>query len=273
MADEPTAVMVPSSSSAQPPNLTSPARDTASEFEEAVASKPSTQEYPEPTREYGKRWKWSNDVKDYVPEGPRAKSVLGSDTKLYTVYQLKGISLELPNQDQPGDEYQVVGKPKRFFQPGRVFAVEWFEPATADMLDKQPPPKGLVDYKSIHGGKPVAKYRWFVVVRRRLHHTLCFRVATYGGTGASKSTQGRAGDFVVLYRANIEPAEPYPEEGISRDPIAIIIEAPGQYISPIARLDCGRIYTVEDNLKVAKIGRVHPSHLSSLDEYYKESVK
>lgn len=141
------------------------------------------------------------------------------------------------------------------------------------MLDKQQPPKGLVDYKSIHGGKPVAKYRWFVVVRRRLHHTLCFRVATYGGTGASKSTQGRAGDFVVLYRANIEPAEPYPEEGISRDPIAIIIEAPGQYISPIARLDCGRIYTVEDNLKVAKIGRVHPSHLSSLDEYYKESVK
>ncbi|KAK4248700.1 hypothetical protein C7999DRAFT_30813 [Corynascus novoguineensis] len=270
MADEPTAVMVPSSSSAQPPNLTSPARDKASEIEEAVASKPSTQEYPEPTRVYGKQWKWSNDVKDYVPEDDAE----GCDTELYTVYQLKGIPLEPPNQDPPGDEYQVVGKPKRFFQPGRVFAAEWFEPATADILEQQPPPKGLVTkYEGIHGGKPVAKYRWFVVVRRRLHHSLCFRVATYGGKGASKLARGRAADFVVLYRANIEPAAPYPDEEISRPPIAIIIETPGQYISPIARLDCGRIYTVEDNLKVAKIGRVHPSHLSSLDDYYKESVQ
>ena len=44
--------------------------------------------------------------------------------------------------------------------------------------------------------------------------------------------------------------------------MAVIIEDGEQYISPFARLDCGRIYTVEDNLKVMKIGRVHPDFLA-----------
>jgi hypothetical protein len=79
-------------------------------------------------------------------------------------------------------------------------------------------------------------------------------------------------DYVVLYRANVEPPRPYADERIERDPIAIIIEDGDQYISPLARLDCGRIYTVQHDLKVMKIGRVHPAALPLLDQYYKESV-
>jgi hypothetical protein len=77
---------------------------------------------------------------------------------------------------------------------------------------------------------------------------------------------------VVLYRAGIEPPEPWSEEGIERGPLAVIIEEGQQYISPAARVDCGRIYTVEDNLRVMKIGRIHPDSLGALEEYYKESV-
>lgn len=79
-------------------------------------------------------------------------------------------------------------------------------------------------------------------------------------------------DYVVLHKSSVPPARPYPEEKITREPVAVIIEDEEQYISPIARLDCGRIYTVEDNLKVMKVGRVHPASLPALEQYYKDSV-
>jgi hypothetical protein len=110
------------------------------------------------------------------------------------------------------------------------------------------------------------------VVRKRLHHSLCFSITTFGGKGATKASRGRARDFVVLYPAGVEAPEPFPEENIDRKPLAVIIEEGQQYISPVARVDCGRIYTVEDNLKVMKIGRVHPDSLGDLEQYYKESV-
>jgi hypothetical protein len=123
-----------------------------------------------------------------------------------------------------------------------------------------------------HGEKPIARFRWFIVVRRRLHHSLCFSITTFGGKGASKTSRGRPMDYVVLHSSEVSPARPYDEEQITRDSIAMIIEDEKQYISPIARLDCGRIYTVEDSLRVMKVGRVHPKHLPRLEEYYTESV-
>lgn len=124
-----------------------------------------------------------------------------------------------------------------------------------------------------HGQKPAARFRWFVAVRRRPHHTLCFSITTFKGAGAAGgSPRGRPTDYVVLHRSTVEPARPHDEEGITRDPIAVIIEDEEQYISPIARLDCGRVYTVEDGLPVMKVGRVHPAYLDQLDAYYRESL-
>lgn len=76
----------------------------------------------------------------------------------------------------------------------------------------------------------------------------------------------------MLHSSAVEPPRPYEEENITRDPIAVIIEDDEQYISPIARLDFGGVYTVKDGLPVLKIGRVHPASLQRLDEYFKESM-
>jgi hypothetical protein len=163
-----------------------------------------------------------------------------------------------------------VEKPKRFFAVGRIFKTVWFEPVG------QQEPARADDWSaacpSFHGEKPCAKFRWFVVVRKRLHHSLCFAITTFGGRGATQASRGRARDFVVLFPADIEPPEPWPEEDIVREPLAVIIEEGQQYLSPAARVDCGRIYTVEDSLRVMKIGRIHPDSLDDLEAYYKESV-
>ncbi|KAK4161429.1 hypothetical protein QBC43DRAFT_217680 [Cladorrhinum sp. PSN259] len=176
----------------------------------------------------------------------------------------------------PLDErLKVVSKPKRFFSIGRIFKTVWFEPGWKEPGRPPLTPDWQDTIQGYFREKPIAKYRWFVVVRRRLHHSICFSIGTYGGkssTNPNKAARGRDMDYVVLHKASVEPARPFPEEKITREPVAIIIEAEDQYISPIARLDCGRIYTVEDNLKVMKVGRVHPTSLETLEQYYKDSV-
>jgi hypothetical protein len=173
-------------------------------------------------------------------------------------------------------DFQVVLKPKRFFTPGRVFQTVWFEPATPDAAKRQQPGESWTSQcePPFHGVRPAGRFRYFVVVRHRLHHSLCFSVTTAarGNKGAAKSSRGLGEDYVVLHNGTVEPALPGEHEGITRTPIAVIIEDENQYIAPTARLDCGRIYTVEHHLHVSKIGRVHPQCLDDLESYYRQSV-
>ncbi|KAK3996263.1 hypothetical protein QBC44DRAFT_232338 [Cladorrhinum sp. PSN332] len=182
----------------------------------------------------------------------------------------------LPPWAGPLDEkFQVVAKPKRFFSIGRIFKTVWFEPGWREPGRPSTTPDWQNTIDGYFREKPIAKYRWFVVVRRRLHHSICFSIGTYGGkssTNPNKAARGRDMDYVVLHKSSVEPARPFPEEKITREPVAVIIEDEEQFISPIARLDCGRIFTVEDNLRVMKVGRVHPASLDILEQYYKDSV-
>ncbi|KAK1758330.1 hypothetical protein QBC47DRAFT_137444 [Echria macrotheca] len=171
-------------------------------------------------------------------------------------------------------EFDVIRQPRRFFCHGRIFKAVWFEPYGADAPARRADLDWTDECKPFYDTKPMAKFRWFVVVRRRLNHSLCFSITTFGGPGsAAKSRRGRAVDFVVLHRSSTLPPEPYPEEEITRAPLSVIIEEGEQYISPWARLDCGRIYTVEHNLKVMKIGRIHPDSLDLLEDYFRKSVE
>ena len=77
----------------------------------------------------------------------------------------------------------------------------------------------------------------------------------------------------MLHSSSVEPPPPREDEGITRPPIAVIIEDGEQYISPLARLDISRVYTVEDSLRVMKVGRVHPEHLDRLEECFQECFK
>ena len=63
-----------------------------------------------------------------------------------------------------------------------------------------------------------------------------------------------------------------PEELLEKEPLSIILEQSGEELDPMSRLDFGRVYTVEYNIKVKKIGRVYPGHVDRLDKYFLESV-
>ncbi|KAM7186554.1 hypothetical protein V8F33_011758 [Rhypophila sp. PSN 637] len=262
------------------------------------------QVHPPPKKEYGPKWNWDAEAKDYtqvidgniatvdlqadpassaalatekdveeeyvkVSRNPEAESVQSSRQNSILVPTTK----PLKEYEQPLDDgFTIVDKPKRFFQVGRIFAVVWFEPGGDNPPGRKADLEWTTECPKYHGEKPIAKYRWFVVVRKRLHHSLCFNITTIGPKGPRKADRGRGQDFVVLHNSNVEPPKPFEVEGITRDPIAVIIEAGEESISPWARLDCGRIYTVEDHLRVMKIGRIHTASLPSLETYFKESV-
>lgn len=83
--------------------------------------------------------------------------------------------------------------------------------------------------------------------------------------------RARNENMAVLYSTSVPPPEPDKEEGIKFGPLAVIMEEGKQNISPLARLDFSRVFTVEDDLKVMKIGRLHPDFHEKLDEYYKKA--
>lgn len=259
-------------------STTSPGAGTTA----ATGGKP---EYPPPIKDYGQQWEWDPKAADYVRENEKGEKIL------YTKYQKpdaaqtpkpasanptkQAVSKSLAWQGTLDHRFSVIAKPKRFFSVGRIFKVAWFEPRGQDTPVRRSSDSGpdwAAECPAFYGETPVAKFRWFVIVRRRLHHSLCFSITAYNRAAPNKTPRGRDLDYTVLYSSSVDPARPYDEENITREPIAVIIEEGETYIAPIARLDLGRIYTVEDNLKIMKVGRVHPSSLDSLEEYYQDSV-
>ncbi|KAK1830239.1 hypothetical protein QBC39DRAFT_331780 [Podospora conica] len=209
-------------------------------------------------------------VKVEIPPSDSDDDLSSSSSK--DIGRIRPLRPKRPFEEPLHKLFKVVEKPKRFFSPGRIFKTPWFEPAGTDA------PRQLSDHEwrdacpPFHSTKPIAKFRWFVVVRRRPSHTLCFSITTFSGPGTARERRDRPTDFVVLHKAEIPPPDSFEEEGITRSPLKVIIEEGEQYISPLARLDCGRVYTVEDNLRVLKIGRIHPESLTALEEYYRESA-
>jgi hypothetical protein len=150
---------------------------------------------------------------------------------------------------------------------GRVFKTLWTEPAgsTTTTVDQR-------FYKETsYGELSFTKMRRFVVVRKRLHSCLCLAIYTYSGKGTAKNDV-RPQDHAVVYVHGSEEPALLPDEQSKKGAFPIIIEEPGETIDPMSRLDFSRIYTVEHNVKVLKIGRISPDHHERLEKYFVESI-
>ncbi|KAG4429996.1 hypothetical protein IFR05_014521 [Cadophora sp. M221] len=163
--------------------------------------------------------------------------------------------------------FTIADKPSRFFNVGRVFKTLWVEPAGATNSSIHQPGYNSVGY----GQFSYSKVRRFVVIRKRLHSCLCLAIHTYGGQGALKSDV-RSQDHAVVYSSREAEPKPLPYENITTGGFAVVLEEPGETIAPMSRIDFGKIYTVEHNLKILRVGRVHPGHLPRLEEVFIEAL-
>lgn len=141
----------------------------------------------------------------------------------------------------------------------------WTEPASGTMTDTD---KGY--YHDVgYGQFSYSKIRRFVVIRKRLHSCLCLPITSYGGQGSRKAGI-KIEDHALVYREGT-PA-PLPDVKMTKEPFAIIVEAKGETLSPESQINFAKVYTVEHNVKIKHVGRLHKRDKRRLNRYYAESM-
>jgi hypothetical protein len=199
---------------------------------------------------------------DYEVVDPRYRVVERKDQRKLNFpsnYDVTNFSSKLD------DRYQLITTPSRFFKKGRVFKALWTEPA-GDLTDTADP----FVIPSRFGEKAFTKIRHFVVVREMQGCCLCLMLNTYNRQGASKEGV-RAENYAAVYPLGGE-AQVAAEERLTKAPFPIKVEEVGESIDPTSRINFGRVYMVEHNIKVLKVGRIPDGHLQRLEEYFVKSI-
>lgn len=128
-------------------------------------------------------------------------------------------------------------------------------------------------YTVAFGQQVFSKIRRFVVIRKRLHCCLCLPITTYGGQGAAKGS-ARAEDHAIVYdgtRYGAPEPEAAPGEQLSKSALGVIIEERHETLDPRSRIDFGKVYTVQHNIRVMNVGRI--DNLNRLKRYYNDSMR
>jgi hypothetical protein len=110
------------------------------------------------------------------------------------------------------------------------------------------------EYKGDHHAKP----RRFLIVNAFKGHCICLPINTYLRQGVTKNGV-HADHHTIIYTE-------YPphyitgerEKGLNREPILMVPNNPSYKLDSASRLNYAKIYTIEYNVKVKFIGKIHP---------------
>jgi hypothetical protein len=158
--------------------------------------------------------------------------------------------------------FETIKNPSSFFKVGRVFKALWPEPAGNIPESSWNSSVGT----SIQDQSTFTKVRRFVVVQEKKGFCLCLSLNTYNGQGTTKEGIEDQ-DYAAVYPVGGAPQIRVGEQ-ITKDPFPIIVEDKSERIHAMSRLNFGRVYTVEHNVKVARIGRIPDENLSLLKHYF-----
>jgi hypothetical protein len=117
------------------------------------------------------------------------------------------------------------------------------------------------------------KIRRLVVIRPRATFCLCLSINTYQGQATTK-TGIAVHDHAAVVVEDGEVVLHEREAELQKSPLFIRVEnqlAPP--ISTMSRIDFGKVYTLEYNIKVRNIGRLLPESIRRMDEYFVETSR
>jgi hypothetical protein len=138
--------------------------------------------------------------------------------------------------------------------------VPWPEPGGDFVKDRVGPPV-------------VVKIRRFVVIRPKSTFCLCLPIHTYNGQATTKPGVV-AQDHAAVVADNDEVQYLPQEAELAKTPIYIKVENTSTGpIDPASRINFAKIYTVEYNVKVRKVGRIVADSVWRMDQYFAECSK
>ncbi|KAL2856412.1 hypothetical protein BJY01DRAFT_178837 [Aspergillus pseudoustus] len=140
-----------------------------------------------------------------------------------------------------------------YFGPGKVFSILWHENdgrgTNATHVSVGPLFRGKY-------GEPIySTIRRMVVIRAFDHYSWCFSISTYGGRGVAKPGVDPA-KHAIVHMSDAEPRLGSNEPLMVKEPLRVNPERFDERLNPKSRLNFGKIYTVEHNVKVLPIGEI-----------------
>ncbi|KAL9095787.1 MAG: hypothetical protein Q9165_001784 [Trypethelium subeluteriae] len=154
-------------------------------------------------------------------------------------------------------EFKKVAQPnlRNFYKPGKVFRTPWYEPADTSQNSGRDPILISGRFKDLLA----EKIQWFIVFNSLPGHCHCVRVTTHNSRATTKPGVNPS-HYCVLVPRGVSP-KLLKDEHVPNPPIHVKLFEHTQEIATEARVDLGRIYTVEYNVAVDPIGIVVPDDL------------
>ncbi|KAF2803220.1 uncharacterized protein BDZ99DRAFT_399963 [Mytilinidion resinicola] len=117
-----------------------------------------------------------------------------------------------------------------------------------------------------------SEIRRFIVISNKGQYSQCIPIQTYRGQGTRKHGIV-VEDHSLIYTGDEddEPPELLPGERITKQPLRV--EPTGsETLESASRVNFGKVYTVEHNVKVLDIGVVCPQHIYLLVNYFTDAL-
>jgi len=76
----------------------------------------------------------------------------------------------------------------------------------------------------------------------------------------------------IIYMKGTQPARQETEPRTTKEPIAVEPASPDQKLDPMSRVNFGKIYTVEHNVKVLCVGRISDESMPQFEAYVRNSL-
>lgn len=95
-------------------------------------------------------------------------------------------------------------------------------------------------------------------------------IHTYSGQGVTKRGLSREDieRHAVIYMQGTKSQPRQDERGLVKEPIAVKPASPDQKLDPMSRLNFGKPYTVEHNIKAMEVGMVTDKSMPYLVTYF-----
>ncbi|KAF9893674.1 hypothetical protein FE257_009842 [Aspergillus nanangensis] len=154
--------------------------------------------------------------------------------------------------------------PPAFFKPGRVFSILWHEAPGSTRQNQSYISEAI--YQTRFDEQVYCGIRRMVVVKELAQCSLCFSIHTYGGRGVGKDTSD-ASKHAIIYMEGHRPVQGPNEPPLTKEPLEIRPVSADEKLDSMSRINFGKLYTVEHNVKVREVGRITQRSMSRFVDY------
>ncbi|KAL1583637.1 hypothetical protein WHR41_07821 [Cladosporium halotolerans] len=156
-------------------------------------------------------------------------------------------------------DYKVRVHPRKFFKIGKVFLTLHTEPRGSNSTLNT---KNHDIYTVALGEQAFSKIRRFIVVREGRDSCSALAISTHSGNGASRRNASEHG--IVHTTGTRPPPTMRQEDGLLPSPIRIDPLNEDDRLDATSRMDYGKLYNIEHNVKVKPYGVVNNQSMQTL---------